>query len=430
MMKVKFCYLKTKPVKAHHFVRFLVALAKYGAVASLTLYGLLRSRQRLSHLNLNLQHLPTTLHRTTTDQHNNAPPGTMLLILQKAWHDAPNTNCSKKKNNHPEHYGCVTKLQNVIAAQHHSSQRFPDNHSITLATHCGISKLDLVLTQARWWGGQISAAIYLNKVADIETFLKFASSHGQELANVSLHVLIETESAQSDGYPHNMLRNLALDSVVTEHVLTMDADFITNPGAHDKMLHLIQNDANVQEKLQSRYIFALPPFDILPRPGQQFATEGMLPRTKEEVLKGVKNRTIKRFYGKTNPGSDRFHKYDKWYRGNSSSSTDASFIPADYLTNMEPYVLARRQGLPPYHEEFRGYGKNKVSWFWRLAQIEGYQFCVLQDFYVSHLHHPKVSKPRKTEGKIRNQPIMEKYMKDLQEGSLQKKEQGSRGRWL
>jgi hypothetical protein len=379
----------------------------YGFIALIAMHGfMLKVLQDPSQFNLQL---PAATQQTADPQ--TVSLGRLQVLLKKSWQNL-NLNCSNTTISYPD-FGCSRKFQNAILAPNTNQTNYT---SITLATHGGVSKLDRVLTQARWWGGPVSAAVYLNRVEDIEALVVFVSLHRQGFVNVTLHILMET--AEADGYPHNILRNLVLDSVVTDYVLTMDVDFITNPGAHDKMLDLIEHDSAVYDKLRSKYMFALPPFDILPRPGEEAATDDLVPSTKEEVLQRVENGTIARFYENTNPGSDMFHSYNEWYRGNSF----ANFIPSDYRRCMEPYVLARREGLPPYHEEFRGYGNNKESWFWRLGEIEKYRFGVLLDFYVSHVHHPKVTGSRKSAGEQRNQPIYAKYQKDLKDGTLQKQE--------
>jgi hypothetical protein len=96
-------------------------------------------------------------------------------------------------------------------------------------------------------GVPVSAAIYVNKVEDVESLVRFISSHRREFQNMALHILLETRTY---GYLHNTLHNLALDSAVTEYVLPMDADFITDHGAYDKMLNLIKHDADGHQKLQ------------------------------------------------------------------------------------------------------------------------------------------------------------------------------------
>jgi hypothetical protein len=95
---------------------------------------------------------------------------------------------------------------------------------------------------------------------------------------------------------------------------------------------------------------------------------------------------------------------------------------------MEPYAVVRRQGLPPYHEAFRGWGLNKLSWYWRLGKIEKYKFGVLQDFFVSHLHHPMASKQSLNKEISRNGPVFAEYKKDLQSGFFSKTRTSEQGK--
>jgi Glycosyl-transferase for dystroglycan len=339
-----------------------------------------------------------------------------LGVLHQAWNNLETLNCTNMNYSNSDP-GCSMRFQNAIPAPSCSVQTNSGSlrwkSLITLATHGGVSKLERLLIQTQWWGGPVSAAIYLNRHEDVVNFVKFASSRRQELANVTFHFLMETPEA--DGYPHNMLRNLALGSVTTDYVLLMDVDFITNPGAHNEMVDLIQHDADIYEKLRSQYVFALPPFGIRPEPGKEFATPDLLPRSKAEVLEGVQNETIFRFYQHSVPHVDRFHLYDTWYQGNHP----LQYICSEYKFGVEPYVLAYRLGLPPYHEKFCGFGYDKVSWFWRLNYTEGYQIGILQDFYVSHLHHPEVTQSEHKKGLQRNSPIFEAYENDLRDAIAQ-----------
>lgn len=61
--------------------------------------------------------------------------------------------------------------------------------------------------------------------------------------------------------------------------------------------------------------------------------------------------------------------------------------------------------------DFRGYGKNKISFFHECFLAE-YRYAVLNDFYCVHLDHPPISKKVKsTQGKMSIQ-VWENYQRD------------------
>jgi Glycosyl-transferase for dystroglycan len=189
-----------------------------------------------------------------------------------------------------------------------------------IVTHCRVLRMDLLILQADLLGGPMSAAIHLNCLEDVKNLHLFALSHRQETANMILHIIMEL--AKVRGYPHNLLCNLALDSITTDYVLAMDADFITNPDAHNKLVHLIQKNANIYEKLWSKYLIALPPFQVFPKTGNNLTNADLLLRSKDNVLEQVGTQTIIEFSNKDyNPNSGEFHSYDKWYLGDQSLVT-------------------------------------------------------------------------------------------------------------
>jgi len=83
--------------------------------------------------------------------------------------------------------------------------------------------------------------------------------------------------------------------------------------------------------------------------------------------------------------------YSKWFSSETSFSVN-------YSEGYEPYVLAARKLLPRYDERFRGYGMNKISFFFHLNALN-FSFVVLPHFFVTAVEHKPSESYEKTFGK-------------------------------
>jgi glycosyltransferase-like protein LARGE len=156
--------------------------------------------------------------------------------------------------------------------------------------------------------------------------------------NTQIHIVLEKTKLP---YPHNVMRNLVMDRLQSDYFVALDADFVTNPNAHDSLLKLIQTNENVRQRLHSKYLFVLPAFEKYALENQTSPTEDMLPRTKEELIQMDKNKTLSTFH----PGFDRGHgstNFYKWEMGRINTKGD--YFRIGYRAEFEPYVLGYRHG--------------------------------------------------------------------------------------
>lgn len=277
--------------------------------------------------------------------------------------------------------------QKFLANVYPRRQNISTTESIVLTTHCGVSKLDRFITQLEYWRGPASVGVYINEAeSQIGDLLKFAKKYEDQLGGTSIHVLIEySEDKSKWGYPHNPLRNLAMDYSGSDYFVAADVDLIPGPWeCHAKLLASMKMNGGEMMRLmaEKRQVFVLPAFDLFPEDGNKVAMPNQLPKDKESLIELVQS-------GKGEP-----FRYSRWKKGHHATnfprwyeSKDISFYNIEYEESFEPYVLAYRPGIPRYWKAFRGYGHNKISWFMELHRA-GYQFATTLDAYFIHLAHP------------------------------------------
>jgi hypothetical protein len=276
----------------------------------------------------------------------------------------------------------------IVRKQHPGINVNNTDNTVVLATHLDVARLETLRVQATWWDGPVSASLHISTRDDIAVFLEFWRNQLVDLQYVSFHVVIEKTGLP---YPHNVLRNLALEYLDADFFVATDVDFIPNFGAYSGLNHLI-HDAKVRRRLVDRGLFVLPAFERFMAPdGEHAVTEDMLPKTKADLQQQFKDNHVLGFHMAGSPlghGPTNFRKF--------LSNDTPNFYDIEYKNVFEPYVMGYRPGLPRLWEGFRGFGYNKFSWYMELHKA-CYEFYVLRDFYVVHMNHPMVSRADKND---------------------------------
>jgi hypothetical protein len=255
---------------------------------------------------------------------------------------------------------------------------------VTLATHASAAKLEQLATQVQRWGGPVSVALYLGSPEDIATFLEFYEASGDRLQQASFHVVMEKSSLK---YPHNVMRNMALDNVESDYFLALDVDFMTSVDCHEKLHTLIKSDDKTRENLRAKTLFVLPAFERF-NIGRELSPD-VLPDNKTDVQRMHKEGNVSGFHVDNFPDGHGPTNFTKWLSIREGEKiSDLVSYPIEYAPRFEPYVLGYKHGAPRYWPYFRGFGMNKLSWFVE-ADHAGYKYAVLNDFYVVHMNHEK-----------------------------------------
>lgn len=300
-----------------------------------------------------------------------------------------------------------------------------DSDAVTVAVHSDTSRFHRLLFLIKRWQGPVSASIYMKSTDDISKLVEFVSTYSEELAWTDIHVLMEDSELD---YPHNLLREMALRSIETEYFLLLDVDFVTPPNASAGIHQLIRQDADLRAALHNRTWMVLPAFErhldfflteenILTMEG---AKSDILPKNKQEALKLWDDDEMDPFHLKQVSWGHGSTNFSRWYiepedrkKNHNHKDQRPSFYPIGYEIGFEPYVLGckcKDVVLPKYWPGFRGFGYNKFTFFIE-AHFMGFQFAVLEDYFVVHLPHPygKRRPKRETTKQLKRFTM---YMKD------------------
>ena len=92
-------------------------------------------------------------------------------------------------------------------------------------------------------------------------------------------------------------------------------------------------------------------------------------------------------------GFINFHREKKWPYGINATDYQRWYSASQpyvvqWSKGYEPYLLVRMKNLPPFYEDFVGYGFNKVSHIMHLVRL-GFDLVVLPNVYLIHEHHMK-----------------------------------------
>ena len=298
------------------------------------------------------------------------------------------------------------KLPNEFPA----TRRFTRESSVTMTVQTGTSNFLRLLFMIQRWGGPVSASIRLVSLEDIQNFRTFRRENTNRLENTTIHLFIESGEKE---YPHNILREMALQHIETDFFLALDVDFVTPVNCHEQLSSLIADHPELDAALRDKTLMVLPAFNHEVRLDDHELRNDVLPSRKDEFIQLVKQGTATEFHvAKYFPGHGPTN-FPRWYE-----TENEICYPITYMAGFEPYVLGYRDNVPHYWEGFRGHGYNKVSWFIE-AHAKGYSFAVLRDFFVVHLdheyHHHGITSRSMEQAQLFRSYLIEKYHADPKE---------------
>lgn len=216
---------------------------------------------------------------------------------------------------------------------------------------------------------------------------------------------------------------MAIARAPTDLFISLDCDFMPTSNGHERMVKLLfhsnstHHGRSFREALvENRTLFVLPAFEYSDRALNVQLSE--LPESSKEVAMLVSQGKMTQFKPKWHQRGHRNTNFGKWLSiARSAKPIEKDSLPSSYTVNyehsFEPYVLGWRPNMPKFVPEFRGWGKNKLSWFLEL-HCAGYQFAVVTDSFIVHMNHPTTSQKHKNVDEGRNRPIWKQFTEELE----------------
>lgn len=299
--------------------------------------------------------------------------------------------------------------------------------SFTLVTQASMDRIWIMKHHCERWPPPhpISIAIYLSQNSTLNEIDVAHQLHIDLDCDISrMKVLVMKGNSPMESYPINMLRNLAMRSATTTHVVYTDSDFLISEGLYDDLMAMAPIVA--EDPLAA---IVLPAFVYHTACPDKFNTDNQdalnclasewetgVPKTKEDLIPLWEKPRIQKpnvksgFHGVHFHGSTMYEEF--------KNQTAPLLIPCISHWLYEPYLAVRLcEDLPEFPEVFRGYGWNKNVWIMWLTKKRNYKLWQSPRGFVFHLPH-RVSpswwsfkKPdQKTGKKRKTPPEMELYL--------------------
>lgn len=281
---------------------------------------------------------------------------------------------------------------------------------VTLVTFGTVDRIGVLRDTLSTWNGLIFVAIYITSDDDIKELEYFMQSSNAARRQLTVHLLWAEGDANTDPFPVNALRNLALTGVPTTHFLYADMDFVPSFGSR---LQIIKEQKLLKDSYtgKSRQMLVLPAFQCA-RPSKRSECGPL--EFKFNYMQMWQIKQLARF--------GQFDSFGGRYRGYHGSTDLNKFlrsakpyaIPAkaehQVSVNYEPYAVlptrirGKNSTMNPFllwDEIFTAYGRNKIIYLSMLRQLFNYQFTVLPTAALFHKHHVKSNESKSFDANAR-----------------------------
>ena len=264
-----------------------------------------------------------------------------------------------------------------------------DSIDVTLVTQLRIDRLWMMQYHCQRWNHKISLIVYSqndNKMTMDVLQNKLVHEYmcsPNHIDRVQLY-----HGHKDEDYPVNKLRNLAISAISTTHFLYIDVDFWVSTNLNSSLITVLREKKYQSKRTkinpnESQLAIVVPAFQIHRgcREYKDCRSENLqnMPDNVLDLIQSIKDRNCLPF-DPTNKHGHGSTMYKEWLE--SQLKEQVTGIPLDEMIALpcihsdryEPYVVVRYcDTLPPYQQEFVGYGKNKMTWIMQL-QHYGYQF--------------------------------------------------------
>lgn len=247
------------------------------------------------------------------------------------------------------------------------------DEQLTVATHVSFDRMSSLSQLCRWYPGQISASVYIDR-DNITALSKWceddtACNCGSLTSRLALRYTIQDKLSRKYGqlYPVNSLRNQALAASKSKFTLGLDADFVIGGPTRD-----IPTPAPGQ-------VYVLPCFKVADVASGEAPSKW--PLSKQELLAWKAEGRVVAYDDPDWPLGHMDVQYEQW-----ANATEAYEISRANIY-FEPYFVARTNEIPWYDERYRGYGAGDKALHFHLLYKLGYQVKILANHFLLHLPH-------------------------------------------
>ena len=259
----------------------------------------------------------------------------------------------------------------------------PADIAYTLVTQLSTDRLWMMEPHCHRWGldAPISVVFFTDETP--ESITDQLLSLGCRRDQLTVQTLSTKAYAKTE-YPVNKMRNMALAAVKTSHVMYVDVDF----WEAERLREVLEMNSVKEEFAKDHKLAAVVPAFQIMRQCKEYRdcreeNLAKMPNTTEQMMDLVKNASAGAF-DPTNRGGHGSTSYGAWYLQKEGEMYD---IPCFKSKRYEPYLAFRYcQDLPPFQEQFTGYGKNKLTWVMQMRRM-GWDFVQLGQIFLVHYPH-------------------------------------------
>ncbi|KAF6211820.1 hypothetical protein GE061_012335 [Apolygus lucorum] len=324
---------------------------------------------------------------------------------------------------------------NFETKQYVYSAPIPD---IALVTQCSQHHIYKLIRLSKRWQGPISVAIYMDEEAVAEVFHKVAllmTCFPAFRENVTISFVsplpaknrpsavpildakdlcqeenydggvASTNYASSEGYPNNLLRNVARRASNTEFVLVIDVDMLPSENLRqDFLLFATQRGLFKKNNHLEKIVFVVPAFE---------SKENVVPPlNKGQLLSLVETGEVRPFYSQLCSKCQAPTNYDAWLNEPAGAEM-ATMFDMIWRDPWEPFYISSNN-VPLYDERFKQYGFNRISQVCEL-HVAGYTFSILNNAFLVHIGFKTTSSfhEDKEKDQERNRMIFRQFKAEL-----------------
>lgn len=148
-------------------------------------------------------------------------------------------------------------------------------------------------------------------------------------------------------YPHNVLRNIAVQFSETPYIFVIDVDMVTSRNLYSDFSKFIKRKGITHSKT----VYVTPVFE---------SQSGKIFYDKSSLRKDWDGDLVRQFYVRVCAKCHNPTDYERWWTVPVVGFLDVGYS-VDWIDAWEPLYIAHRHGLPQYDGRFKQYGFNRIS---------------------------------------------------------------------